>query len=120
MQAYFARIDDLLAHEQMPPEYADFRAHIYCSDCERKSETKFHFVYHKVYSIHIYIYIHAQIDDAYVCIVNLCMTRLCEIYISFWTKNIETNRFLCNWNHHYAHDKMEYDENMEYNHAEYE
>ncbi|RHZ10987.1 hypothetical protein DYB26_008488 [Aphanomyces astaci] len=25
----------------------DYRSQIYCSDCERKSETKFHFVYHK-------------------------------------------------------------------------
>ncbi|ETV94598.1 hypothetical protein H310_11860 [Aphanomyces invadans] len=47
MRAYFARIDDLLAHEQMPAEYQDYRSQIYCSDCERKSETKFHFVYHK-------------------------------------------------------------------------
>ncbi|KAF0708639.1 hypothetical protein AaE_013128 [Aphanomyces astaci] len=47
MRAYFARIDDLLSHEQMPVEYQDYRSQIYCSDCERKSETKFHFVYHK-------------------------------------------------------------------------
>ncbi|EQC28796.1 hypothetical protein SDRG_13477 [Saprolegnia diclina VS20] len=47
MRTYFARIDDLLAQEQMPPEYANYRSQIYCSDCERKSETKFHFVYHK-------------------------------------------------------------------------
>ncbi|KAG9398265.1 hypothetical protein AC1031_014859 [Aphanomyces cochlioides] len=47
MRAYFARIDDLLAHEQMPAEYQDYRSIVYCSDCERKSETKFHFVYHK-------------------------------------------------------------------------
>ncbi|OQS04246.1 hypothetical protein THRCLA_03511 [Thraustotheca clavata] len=47
MRAYFARIDDLLAQEQMPSEYSNYRSQIYCSDCERKSETKFHFVYHK-------------------------------------------------------------------------
>ncbi|POM58473.1 Hypothetical protein PHPALM_36868 [Phytophthora palmivora] len=31
----------------MPTEYQDYKSLIYCSDCERKSTTMFHFVYHK-------------------------------------------------------------------------
>lgn len=50
MELYFASIDELLEREQMPPEYQDVRALVYCSDCERKSTTNFHFVYHKVRS----------------------------------------------------------------------
>ncbi|KAF1328696.1 zinc finger protein, partial [Globisporangium splendens] len=47
MELYFASIDELLEREQMPPEYQDYKSLIYCSDCERKSTTNFHFVYHK-------------------------------------------------------------------------
>lgn len=47
MELYFASIDELLEREQMPLEYQDIRSLIYCSDCERKSVTNFHFVYHK-------------------------------------------------------------------------
>ncbi|TMW64952.1 hypothetical protein Poli38472_009119 [Pythium oligandrum] len=47
MELYFASIDELLEREQMPIEYQDCRSLIYCSDCERKSVTAFHFVYHK-------------------------------------------------------------------------
>uniref|UniRef100_K3WU11 RING finger and CHY zinc finger domain-containing protein 1 n=1 Tax=Globisporangium ultimum (strain ATCC 200006 / CBS 805.95 / DAOM BR144) TaxID=431595 RepID=K3WU11_GLOUD len=47
MELYFASIDELLEREQMPPEYQDYKSFIYCSDCERKSTTNFHFVYHK-------------------------------------------------------------------------
>jgi len=49
MELYFASIDELLQREQMPIEYKDHKSLIYCSDCERKSTTKFHFVYHKVW-----------------------------------------------------------------------
>ncbi len=47
MKAYFARIDSLLETQKMPPEYALVRAQILCNDCEAKTCTKFHFVYHK-------------------------------------------------------------------------
>ncbi|KAF1793875.1 Zinc finger, CTCHY-type [Phytophthora cactorum] len=47
MELYFASIDELLERERMPAEYQDYKSLIYCSDCERKSTTKFHFVYHK-------------------------------------------------------------------------
>jgi RING finger and CHY zinc finger domain-containing protein 1 len=48
MELYFSSIDELLEREQMPLEYQDIRSLIYCSDCERKSTTNYHFVYHKV------------------------------------------------------------------------
>ncbi|RLN55520.1 hypothetical protein BBJ28_00002766, partial [Nothophytophthora sp. Chile5] len=48
MELYFASIDEMLEREQMPTEYIDYKSLIYCSDCERKSTTNFHFVYHKV------------------------------------------------------------------------
>eukprot|EP00644_Phytophthora_capsici_P011188 jgi/Phyca11/110373/e_gw1.18.93.1 len=51
MELYFASIDELLERERMPVEYDDYKSLIYCSDCERKSTTKFHFVYHKVQTI---------------------------------------------------------------------
>ncbi|KAH7488540.1 hypothetical protein PRIC1_007346 [Phytophthora ramorum] len=47
MELYFASIDELLERERMPTEYQDYKSLIYCSDCERKSTTRFHFVYHK-------------------------------------------------------------------------
>ncbi|KAJ0400750.1 hypothetical protein P43SY_005471 [Pythium insidiosum] len=53
MELYFASIDELLEREQMPIEYQDFRSLIYCSDCERKSVTNFHFVYHKISAFYV-------------------------------------------------------------------
>lgn len=47
MRDYFVRIDSLLEVQPMPAEYASFRSQILCNDCEKKSVTKFHFVYHK-------------------------------------------------------------------------
>ncbi|KAL0583163.1 hypothetical protein ABG067_006930 [Albugo candida] len=47
MELYFASIDELMEREQMPIEYANVRSLIYCSDCECRSITKYHFVYHK-------------------------------------------------------------------------
>lgn len=47
MKDYFARLDSMLANESMPPEYSLVRAQILCNDCEAKTVTKFHFVYHK-------------------------------------------------------------------------
>jgi hypothetical protein len=47
MKEYFARIDVLLESQKMPPEYALVRSQILCNDCEEKTCTKFHFVYHK-------------------------------------------------------------------------
>nr|KAJ3404261.1 hypothetical protein HK105_003937 [Polyrhizophydium stewartii] len=47
MTEYFKRVDAMLAQHQMPPEYANTHSHIYCNDCEKKSNAKFHFLYHK-------------------------------------------------------------------------
>ena len=47
MKEYFRRIDLSLAEHQMPSEYRNTFSHIYCNDCERKSHSKFHFMYHK-------------------------------------------------------------------------
>lgn len=47
MKQYFKRIDELMEHESMPHEYENHRSLVFCSDCERNSTTKFHFVYHK-------------------------------------------------------------------------
>ncbi|KAJ3176920.1 hypothetical protein HK101_010335 [Irineochytrium annulatum] len=47
MTEYFKRIDQMLGQHQMPPEYANTQSHVYCNDCEKKSYSKFHFLYHK-------------------------------------------------------------------------
>lgn len=47
MKEYFSRIDVLLESQVMPAEYALVRSQILCNDCEVKTCTKFHFVYHK-------------------------------------------------------------------------
>jgi hypothetical protein len=47
MQDYFIRIDSLLECQPMPEEYSMVRSQILCNDCEAKTVTKFHFVYHK-------------------------------------------------------------------------
>ncbi len=47
MTEYFKRIDAMLAQHQMPPEYANTQSYLYCNDCEKKSYSKFHFLYHK-------------------------------------------------------------------------
>ncbi|KAI8832413.1 hypothetical protein BJ741DRAFT_511581, partial [Chytriomyces cf. hyalinus JEL632] len=47
MTEYFKRIDTMLSHHQMPPEYSKTQTYVYCNDCEKKSYAKFHFLYHK-------------------------------------------------------------------------
>lgn len=47
MTHFFQRIDELMANQQMPEEYARVRSQILCNDCEKKSIAKFHFVYHR-------------------------------------------------------------------------
>ena len=46
VRALFRRIDDMMAEQRMPEEYARVRAHVLCNDCERRSVAPFHFVYH--------------------------------------------------------------------------
>jgi hypothetical protein len=47
MSHYFRRIDRMLQQHRMPAEYDDFYSIILCNDCEQKSKTKYHFLYHK-------------------------------------------------------------------------
>ncbi|KAI3649527.1 hypothetical protein MP228_005159 [Amoeboaphelidium protococcarum] len=47
MNAYFQQIDKMLENHTMPAEYEDFYSVILCNDCEEKSKTKYHFLYHK-------------------------------------------------------------------------
>jgi RING finger/CHY zinc finger protein 1 len=47
MTEYFKKIDLHLEKETMPDEDKDKRSHIFCSDCEKKCITPFHYIYHK-------------------------------------------------------------------------
>ncbi|KAG4088588.1 zf-CHY-domain-containing protein [Neocallimastix lanati (nom. inval.)] len=47
MSDYFKRIDQLIAQQKMPEEYKNWKSYILCNDCEKKSYTNFHFIYHK-------------------------------------------------------------------------
>ncbi|KAJ3154547.1 hypothetical protein HDU86_004676 [Geranomyces michiganensis] len=47
MTDYFARIDSMLAQHTMPAEYANMTSHLYCNDCEQRSDARYHFLYHK-------------------------------------------------------------------------
>lgn len=47
MSAYFLRLDEMMKTQKMPDEFLNVRAQILCNDCEQKSVTAFHFVYHK-------------------------------------------------------------------------
>ncbi|KAI9284403.1 zinc-ribbon-domain-containing protein [Umbelopsis sp. AD052] len=47
MTTYFTRIDNFLKVQTMPQEYENFVSYILCNDCEMKSQTKYHFLYHK-------------------------------------------------------------------------
>lgn len=50
MTSYFNKIDKILDTHQMPPEYQNTKSLVYCNDCETKSTTKYHFLYHKCQS----------------------------------------------------------------------
>ncbi|KAG0238886.1 hypothetical protein BGW42_000047 [Actinomortierella wolfii] len=47
MSEYYAKVDQLMAQQPMPPEYASYYSIVLCNDCEVKTETSFHFLYHK-------------------------------------------------------------------------
>ncbi|KAJ1972864.1 hypothetical protein H4R34_005264 [Dimargaris verticillata] len=47
MDALFRQIDRVLAEQPMPPEYQKMRSQIFCNDCEERSTTQYHFLYHK-------------------------------------------------------------------------
>lgn len=47
MSDLYRSIDTVLSLSSMPPEYANLKAEILCNDCERRTVTKYHFLYHK-------------------------------------------------------------------------
>lgn len=47
MREFFKRIDAMLAQHKMPTEYETWVSHVLCNDCEGKTWSKFHFLYHK-------------------------------------------------------------------------
>ena len=44
---YWKLIDMTISSHQMPEEFKDWTADVHCNDCEKKSNTKYHFSYHK-------------------------------------------------------------------------
>lgn len=47
MSNFWLQIDTYVQNSTMPVEYQDMKAEISCNDCDVKSITKFHFMYHK-------------------------------------------------------------------------
>lgn len=47
MKHLYSAIDEMLAEHKMPEEYANLISTILCNDCEMKSDTSYHFLYHK-------------------------------------------------------------------------
>lgn len=47
MSHFFHRIDEVMASQKMPEEYAKVKSLILCNDCEKKSVVPFHFIYHR-------------------------------------------------------------------------
>ena len=44
---YWSLIDNALSTQEMPEEFQNWTSDIYCNDCEKKSNAKYHFSYHK-------------------------------------------------------------------------
>ena len=47
LKEYWKQIDQFLENNQMPQEYINKTSNILCNDCETKTITSFHFIYHK-------------------------------------------------------------------------
>lgn len=47
MTEHWEHIDDFLKTQEMPEEYKDMEATVFCNDCEMDSETSYHFIYNK-------------------------------------------------------------------------
>eukprot|EP00127_Corallochytrium_limacisporum_P007201 Clim_evm74s243 gene=Clim_evmTU74s243 len=47
MTRYFERLDEVMEAHPMPPEFVRERSYVLCNDCERKSNCKYHFLYHR-------------------------------------------------------------------------
>ena len=41
------KIDTFLENQEMPPEYKNVIANIFCNDCKKKSYSNYHFIYNK-------------------------------------------------------------------------
>ena len=47
MDAQWNIINQYVENSVMPEEYRDKIVTVFCNDCRKKSQTKFHFAYHK-------------------------------------------------------------------------
>ena len=47
MTNYFRQLDQMLQEHTMPKEYENYWSICLCNDCEKKSRSKYHFLYHK-------------------------------------------------------------------------
>ena len=47
MSNYWTMIDNMISSHVMPDEYINWTSDIYCNDCLKKSNTRYHFTYHK-------------------------------------------------------------------------
>ena len=47
MNDWYRALDDRIARDVIPPEYANKVSRVLCHDCGDKTEVPFHFVYHK-------------------------------------------------------------------------
>ena len=47
MTHLWEQLDNYVSNSKMPEEYNNMRSNIFCNDCLSKSETKYHFFYHK-------------------------------------------------------------------------
>lgn len=47
MRPYYAQIDEAVRRESMPPELRNKLSEVLCHDCDKRSETPYHFLYLK-------------------------------------------------------------------------
>lgn len=47
MSGQWKRIEKYVQLSKMPEEYQGWTSYIFCNDCEKKSVTEYHFLYHK-------------------------------------------------------------------------
>ena len=45
--SHYEHIDDFLKTQEMPEEYKNIEATVFCNDCEMDSKTSYHFIYNK-------------------------------------------------------------------------
>jgi hypothetical protein len=47
LSSHWRIVDDTIVTHQMPEEFQDWTSEIHCNECEKKSNAKYHFAYHK-------------------------------------------------------------------------